>query len=220
MTTTSDEINEPGDRALVALVPPKSAAPPLRAPSPRLGPALLFLALVAIVVFGGLLITGLSGSHAAPRTPLGKLRGTSVPAMSAKDVLARISVGGNPPSDVASALVVPDRAVPTSFLRRPVNLDLYSGSVSLEVPFSARTVVTFYRLELAHLGWRVLRTDVSATGTGSTIYATFPSEDGFYWEVEVVVEPTPPSLSPALGGAGVAESSALTLHLVELNDQD
>lgn len=189
-------------------------------PGPRRGPALIVLAVVAFITVGGIALAVVSAPPKSSDKALGTLKGTPIPAVSAAKAVARIEVSGNPPIDVASALVLPQGARVTDVVRDPANLELFSGTIKLGTDFAPDKVVSFYKLELAHRGWKVLRTDATADGKGTTTFATFPSSDGFYWEVEVVVEPSSTSISPALGGGDATAGSKVSLQLIELNDQD
>jgi len=121
---------------------------------------------------------------------------------------------------VIDALVIPTNSTLTTYHRQAENLELFAGSITLSAPDQASDVVTFYRLELAHEAWKVTRTDATANGKGSELFATIAGSDGFYWELEVIVESSNPSVSPALGGGDATVASSVSLQLVELNDAD
>jgi hypothetical protein len=200
---------------------PVDAAPtPLMPNRPRRGPALIVLAVVAFITVGGIALAAISSPPKPSGKALGTLHGSSIPAVSAAKVVARVAVSGNPPTDVATSIVLPDTSSVTSIVRTPANLELFSGSINLNVEYASSDVTQFYRLELAHRGWKVLRTDASADGKGTTTFATFPSADGFYWELEVAVSSTSSAISPELGGGTATVGSKVSLQLVELNDQD
>ena len=219
--TTSDTTNGPGPDGHQLETASDAVEWMPRIPiRPRRGPALIVIAVVVVISAGGLTLAALSSPPKSSDTALGTLKGSSIPAVSAAKAMARIAVGGNPPADVATAIVLPDGATVSSVVRTPSNLELFSGSLKLTVPYAANKVVTFYRLELKHRGWKVLRTDASATGKGTTTFATFPSADGFYWELDVAVVSTSSAISPTLGGGSADTGSSVSLQLVELNDQD
>lgn len=189
--------------------------------TPRRGPAMIVLGVVAAISLGGFALAALSSPSKSTPADLGLLRGTSIAASSANAAVAEISVSGNPPQDVRASLVLPNHATIIGVTKHPQSLELYSGAVTVAAPYDVATLVTFYRLELVHRGWSVTRTDATATGHGTEIFATFPSKDGFYWEVELLVEPSAASsFSAALGGASMEASSHVELQLLELNDQD
>jgi hypothetical protein len=181
---------------------------------------LIFLAVVAVVALGGFLLAALSSSSKPPPAPIGKIAGANVAAASASSFIAKIAVAGEPPPNVIDAIVVPADSTLSSTHRQPENLELFAGSITLSAPDQASDLLTFYRLELAHEKWKLTRTDATANGKGSELFATIAGSDGFYWELEVIVESSNPSVSPALGGDDATVSSSVSLQLVELDDAD
>ncbi len=185
----------------------------------RTGPALVVVAIALAVVLGGFALAlaggGVKGTGGAVLDPI---RGVSLPARTAAPVIARISRGGEPPADVTAALVVPATATVARAERPAPAVNLYSGTVTLSVPAGEREVATFFRHELVHGHFAVLAVDATSDGRGTKIFAKFPSRDGFYWEVVVVVRPTATSISPAL--VGDAATSTVSLTVFELDDAD
>lgn len=218
--TTPDETSDGPSATTATMSAAESIVSLPTRPAPRRGPALIFLGVVALISIGGLALAGLTTGPKSTSSELGALSGTPILATSAEVALSRIAVSGNPPADVRSALVLPERASILVVTKHPENIELYSGKLTIAAPYTARALVNFYRLELAHRGWRVNRTDATANGRGTAIFATFPSSDGFYWEVETLVEPGSSTFSAALGGGSVEASSHVELQLLELNDQD
>jgi hypothetical protein len=199
------------------------SAPEIQRPAPqfpRKGPALIFLAVVAFVSLGGFLLAALSSTPKTPPAPLGKVAGSKIAAASASSFISKIAVAGEPPENVIEALVVPAGATLSSAHREAENLELFAGSVTLLAPDQPSDLVSFYRLELTHEKWKVTRTDATLDGKGSELFATIGGSDGFYWELEVTVESSNPSVSPALGGGDATVASSVSLQLVELDDAD
>jgi hypothetical protein len=187
---------------------------------PRKGPALIFLGVVAVVSLGGFLLAALSSSPKTPPAPLGQVAGSNVAAASASSFISKIAVAGEPPANVTEALVVPAGSTLISSHREAENLELFAGSVTLLAPDQPSDLVNFYRLELTHEKWKLTRTDATLDGKGSELFATIGGSDGFYWELEVTVESSNPSVSPALGGGDATVASSVELQLVELDDAD
>jgi hypothetical protein len=186
----------------------------------RKGPALVFLALVAVVAIGGFAIAIVgSGQKQSGGASLGRLRGVELGARSAAAIVRRIATDGNPPADVTRALVVPADSTVTSARPPGAAVILYSGTVQLSVAHSASQVVTFFKRELVHDHWTVLAVDSTAGGDGTRIFAKIGSSDGFYWEVGVGVTPVTTSITPALSG-GSAPASTVSLTVFELDDAD
>lgn len=215
--TLDDTTNSPRSDSPDAAVPAAPQFAPIR---PRRGPALIVIGVVLVITIGGLALAAISTPPKPSGTPLGTIHGSTISAISAAKALDRIAVSGNPPADVATAIVLPDVSTITGVVRTPANLELFSGTINLSVADKTTNVAKFFQLELAHRGWKVLKTDATADGKGTKTFATFASGDGFYWEVEVAVEPTSSAISPELGGGNAAAGSKVSLQLVELNDQD
>jgi hypothetical protein len=219
-TTSADDSPAPDGAGPPACEPTGPGQSTYVRQQPGRGPALIFLGLIAVIALGGITLALLSSNSTPPPATLGTLKGSTIAASSAAKFLSKIAVSGEPPANVSGALVVPAGATLSSFQKVTENLELFAGSVTVASADQPSAVVTFYRLELAHEGWKVTRTDATATGKGTEVFATIAGSDGFYWEVEVIVESTNPSVSPALGGGDASATSSVSLQLVELNDED
>lgn len=188
---------------------------------PRLAPALVVLAL-AIGISGAGTIFALVGTDAppAPAVHPGDVVGhTGLSVASADHDFKSVTNNGEPPADVLSAVVVPAGSRLTDSARVGGGLELYDARVTIHVDAKPSSVIAFYTHELRALGWT--NRSVSATGTdGTELLGEHASADGYYWELGVVVNRATTSLSPALGGASVAEASAVELRLFEVNDAE
>lgn len=210
-TTQSDTTASP--------VPDPAAAVVVTPVRPRTGPALVVVGVAAAVVAGGVALAIAGGTHTGTGgQPLRPLPGVAIAPRSAAPLLARIARGGEPPADVARALVVPADATVTRALRPAPAVSLYSGTVTMSVPASVASVTTFFRRELASRHFSVLAVDATTDGRGTRIFARFPSSDGFYWEAAVEVQPAAASITPALGGAEATSTASLTVF--EVDDAD
>ncbi len=185
----------------------------------KIGPALIILAIVGIVSIGGFVLAALGsgGSKAPTRSNGARPAGGLLPSSAARD-LARISSNGNPPADIVAALVVPSAATLRSTANADGGLGLFDRSLDLRADASVAQLVAFYTSELTGHGWKIAAIDSTADGKGRAIYATHPSEDGYYWEVGARIEPLNPSLSPALAGAAVTQAASLVLRLFQVDD--
>jgi hypothetical protein len=196
-------------------------APVFAGGRPRLGPALVLLA-VAIVISGAGAIFALLGTSGppAPAVHPGVLVGrTGLSVASATADFKSVTAGGEPPADILSALVVPAGSRLTNAAIVGSGLELYDARVTIHVDAKTSRVLSFYRDELRALGWTD-RTSSQTAQRGTELLAEHPSSDGFYWEVGVVVNRATTSVSPALGGASVAAASAVELRLFEVNDAE
>jgi hypothetical protein len=186
---------------------------------PSLGPALVVVALVlGITAAAAGLALAAGGSRGAGGASVGRIRGLALSARAATPIIRRIAEGGEPPPDVARALVVPAGSVVASARRPPPALNLYSASFGIDVPAPEGEVSTFFRRELAHDHWQVLAEDATPNGRGSKLFARIGSSDGYYWEVEVLVQPVASSFSTSLAGASAVTRASISL--VELGDAD
>lgn len=187
---------------------------------PRLGPALVVVAL-AIVISGAGAIFAIVGSNspAAPAAhPGSKVGSTGLAVASAARDFDTVTSGGEPPKDVLSALVVPAGSRLTDAVRVGGGLELYDAHVTIRVDASPARVLSFYRDELRSLGWTHRSSSTGISGGGTELLGQHASSDGFYWEVGVEVTRAHTSLSPALGGASVEEASTVDVRLFEVND--
>lgn len=186
-------------------------------------PALVFVGLAAFVGIGGFAMAAIQ-SHpgsSAPPPSAQAVKGSSLAAVSAKALLRPILRAGEPPSDISGALVVPAGSKPTGS-SCGAGLSLYDCVTRFSVRARPSEVVSFFRTELRHEGWKILAVDATAgKGNGTVVYAQRGSSDGYYWEVGARVDPVTPSISPALsGGSQAAPTSAVSLRVVERNDAD
>lgn len=212
---------EPGDPSAPtrATLSDEPASPVAAFPKPRMGPALIVVGIAVLIVGSGatLALVG-SPKHAVAGAPLGTLQGQHLGASSAAPILRRITQAGQPPRDVTAAVVVPAASTVTT-VTTSSGIGLYSASVTLSVPAGSKSVISFYRAELAHDGWSGVSVDAAVTGPGTEVLAKRPASDGFYWGIGVDVKPSAPSLSPALAGSSAATpTSTVSLTLYEIDD--
>jgi hypothetical protein len=187
----------------------------------RSGPALLIVGIVLVITVGGGLLAVLGSSPKTTSASLAAPPGMSLDAARAAPLIASIGSGGEPPSDITAALVVPADARLTAHHVSDAGIDLFDGTVDLSTSASRTAVVAFYRYELKHLGWDITLVTASATGSGTQIYALHPSADGYTWEVGVLVEDANGAISSALGGdAAPRPTSSVALRLIERDDAD
>ena len=198
------------------------ATPPVGGPrAVKRGPALVVVGIVAVIGVGGFALAAIGGrpGSSAPPATARRLPGVALSAVPASGVLRSIARSGEPPRDIAGALVVPVGTRQTGH-SCPPSVELYDCTVHLAVAARPSEVVAFYRAELRHEGWTVLAVDAT-TGSGTEIYAQRGSNDGFYWEVGVRVDSATPSITPALSGGGqTAPTSTVSLRVLERNDPD
>jgi hypothetical protein len=176
------------------------------------------LGIVAVITIGGGLLATLgAGPHVGPGQ-LASPPGLGLPADHAASALAPIAVAQQPPPDIVAALVVPAGSVVTAHKRPSASLGLYDGSITFSVPAPVARTAAFYTFELRHEGWHIADT-VSGVSGGTNIYALHDSNDGYTWEVGVLIEGRHGAVTPALDGGGApAETSSVELRVIERDD--
>jgi hypothetical protein len=187
----------------------------------RKGPALIIIAIVAVVCIIGFVIAALGGKTQQTTTSVGKtVPGTGIDVAAGGPLFKPVTSGGDPPSDVLAALPVPADSTVTSH-ELGDGLELYSGTITLSAPYSTGNDLTFYKYELKRNGWSFSGPAASPNGGGTEVFGTRASSDGYYWEVGVVISGANPSLAPALnGGATPAGASTISLTVFERDDAD
>jgi hypothetical protein len=215
------DLHEPDAAALVTGAPAEAPELPWRPGRVRRGPALLIVGIVAFISIGGFILAAIGSRPGQTAVPIGGVvAGTRIaPAASAPD-FRPIDSGGEPPSDILSALVVPAGSRVTSTSLESADLSLYSGMVVLSDDAGIDGLITFYEAEFARQHWQVSGPDAAASGSGEELFATKASSDGYYWEVGVDVSDATPSITPALNGDTTEDVSTVSLTLFERDDDD
>lgn len=187
----------------------------------RRGPALIVVGVVLVISILGFLLAALGSGPSHSNAPSGGVvRGTGLSPSPAASFFSVVRSGGDPPSDVLGALVVPAGSTATSHEISDAGVGLYDATVTLGVAAARSDIVSFYKSELKVEGWQISGPDATADGKGTELFGTHPSGDGYYWEVGVKVEGSNPSITPALNGDTPAGSSSLSLRLFEVDDAD
>lgn len=178
--------------AVTAPGPTMGRAPGRRAvPSARPALVVVGIAAVLVLLFGiGAALTGSSppSKPAAPAT--GPVRGTTLRAEAATAALRPIERPGTPPSDVLHSIVLPVGS--TAVWSKPWNGGTqFSAKMAFRLPSSQAAVVGFYRTELQARGWSISSVGPARGQKNATeVLAQRASNDGWYWEIGVVVSPT------------------------------
>jgi hypothetical protein len=216
----------------------KAPLPPVRS-GPGLRPALIVLGIAVVLVVGFSIGELLSGGPAkpgpaAPSVPT-KVKGTSLLAVSGRAALRPIEGPGEPPGNILRAVALPDGACRVS-AEPDDGGGQYDAQVQFSMPASQGSVIDFYRAEVPALGWQVFSTGSAFDRPGSVeVLAKKAGDDGWYWEMGVVVSPTTFGSSSggscggsstggqstgAAGAAGGGDTTRFTLRLFQVSDQD
>jgi hypothetical protein len=181
---------------------------------------MIVVGIVAVVSIGGALLAILGAGPKVAPGAISSPPGLGVPADRAESALQPIIVGLEPPSDIVDSLVVPAGSQVVSHTNPTASLSLYDGEITFDVPIVTKTIVAFYTYELRRQGWRISATDAGPNG-GTDIYALRNSEDGYTWEVGVLIDDQSGAITPALGGgAEPAKTSSVQLRLIERDDEE
>ncbi len=164
------------------------------------GPALVVLGIAVLIVVIGLIAAAVSsgsgtpGGTSAPRPslrPVTLADGTIVPLVAATTDLRALEFQGDPPPDILDYLAVPAGSRITGTVNDDLSAELYDRTASFETDQAGDVIVDAYKAALSRLGWRVI---YSGPGTrrgrsGTEVLAKRGSNDGYDWEVGVVVSP-------------------------------
>ncbi|HXW34826.1 MAG TPA: hypothetical protein VEJ87_09635 [Acidimicrobiales bacterium] len=186
-------------------------------PSTRL--ALIVLGITGAIFIVGFLVEWLGSGSPPPTAPsVRQASGVGVKAVAGEALLQKITVAGQPPSDVLGAVVVPEgtSVVPGSAVNSGV--ETYDRSIQLTAPTSQATVISFYKAELRAEGWSSVQQAQPATGNAAgsvEVLGKRGASDGNYWEIGAIVVPT----TFSGGSSGAAESTKFTLRLFVVSDE-
>jgi hypothetical protein len=179
-------------------------------------PALIVLglALVILVVFS----LGSAFSHTAvtpTKAPKGStaVKGSPLRATSAQAGLSPIEQDGQPPANVLAAITLPVGAVRVS-TTNPGQGNTFDQSVEFSVHASEATVLAFYKIELHHFGWRTVTSGPASHQAGQQIVGQIAGEDGFYWQLGVVVSPS------TFSANGTVDVTEFDLRVLQVGDYD
>jgi hypothetical protein len=188
--------------------------PPPR-PNFSMKPALIVgaLAVVILVIFSlGAAMTHTPLTPAKAPTGSVAVKGSSLRAVSAQKQLSVIESDGQPPANVLAATTLPVGAV------RGVATNLGQGStydqqVDFTIDASEQAVLSFYKTEMGDLGWRTVTSGAATHQAGRQIVGQIAGEDGFYWQLGVVVSPS------TFTNGGTTDVTGFELRLLQVGDE-
>jgi hypothetical protein len=179
-------------------------------------PAMLVGALAVVIVVAFSVGAVLTRTAAPPaRLPHGPrtVPGSALRAVAAKPQLSVIEHDGEPPANVLNAIALPAGSARGSW-SNPGLGSTFDEEVSFSVDASEAAVLGFYKTELKRLGWRVVSSGAATRQPGSQVVAQIAGDDGFYWQLGVVVSPS------TFTGSGTTDVTRFTLQLLQVQDQD
>ncbi len=178
-------------------------------------PALLVgaLAVVILITFSvGAALTKSATPQAHTPTGPSRVPGSSLLAVSATRGLSVIKHDGEPPANVLAAITLPQGAV-RGASANPGLGSTYDQEVTFSVNASEATVLGFYTTELKRLGWRTVTSGAATNQPGRQIVGQIPGDDGFYWQLGVIVSPS------TFSASGTTDITRFTLRVLQVDDQ-
>jgi hypothetical protein len=149
---------------------------------------------LAVVIIATFVTLGLVSSHQppAPRTaPPSPVSGSSLQAQPATTLLAPIVTGGDPPTNVVDAVVVPAGAVRLRSQNDTAGAGRYDAHIVLRTGSSQAALLAFFDAEMPHLGWQVFDRGGALHDPGAQeVLGRLAGSDGNYWEMGAVVDAT------------------------------
>lgn len=192
----------------------RTPTPPPR-PSFTMRPALIVggLAVVILLVFslGAALTHTANGQPKIPDTA-SKVPGSSLLAINARAALAPIETAGQPPANVLDAIPLPKGARPGSS-SNPGEGSTYDQEINFTLDASEEAVLVFYRQEFHALGWKTVTRGAADHQPGQQIVGQLAGDDGFYWQLGVIVAPS------TFGASGTGDVTRFTLRVLQVQDQ-
>jgi hypothetical protein len=183
-----------------------------------LRPAMIVLGLAVLILglFAGLAVVTSHGnapvqSSTAPRA----VPGSPLLAVPAARVLSAIVDGGEPPSDIINAVLVPKDAVLISHQDNSASAGQFDSQVVVRSTASQGALLTFFASAMKEQGWQVYDRGPAANDPGATeVLGKLAGTDGWYWVMGAVIAPT--SFGP---GAPAGGQTDVTIRLYQESDQ-
>jgi hypothetical protein len=179
-------------------------------------PALVVLGLAIFILLVFSLGSAFSHTSVAPtKAPKGTsaVKGSSLRAVNAQAGLKPIEQDGQPPANVLAAITLPVGAVRTSSTN-PGEGNTYDQKVQFSVDASEAAVLGFYKAELAHFGWKTVTSGPATHQAGQQIVGQIAGEDGFYWQLGVVISPS------TFVDNGTVDETQFSLEILQVGDDD
>jgi hypothetical protein len=143
-----------------------------------------------------------------PRT----VKGSSLKAVAAAPSLAVIEQDGEPPVNILDAITLPVGAV-RGATSDPGAGSSYDQQVQYTLDASQEAVLTFYRTELGAFGWRTVTSGAALHQTGQQIVGQLAGDDGYYWQLGVIVAPS------TFSASGTTDITHFTLRVLQVDDE-
>ncbi len=184
---------------------------------PGMKPALFVvgLAVVLVVVFSiGELLTSSPGRQAPPAQRATAVRGSSLLAVPANELLKPIVQPGEPPPDILDAVVLPQGSAPLTH-QNNAGTGQYDEQMDFRTTADEAALVGFFRTTMAAQGWRIFSTGPAFHLSGGVeVLGQKAGSDGWYWQMGAIVAPTTFAKTASATG-----STRFTIRLFQVPDE-
>jgi hypothetical protein len=183
-----------------------------------LRPAMIVLGL-AVLILGLFSLLGLVTSTQTPpvrtSTSPDVVSGTSLLAVPGARVLSVIVQGGEPPSDIINAVLVPKGAVRISSHDNSASAGQFDSQIGLRSDASQGALLTFFAAAMRQQGWQIFDRGPAANDPGADeVLGKLAGSDGWFWEMGAVIPPT--TFGP---GAPAGGQTDFTVRLFQQPDE-
>ena len=105
--------------------------------------------------------------------------------------LRSITVNGEPPANIVSAVSVPQGAVVVSHINNTAAVGQYDAQVTLRVDASQGALHTYFATVMKKQGWQIFSQGPASHDPGGIeVLGKQAGDDGFFWEMGATVQPT------------------------------
>ena len=133
--------------------------------------------------------------------------------MSAQKGLSGIEGNGQPPANILAAIMLPVGAV-SGQATNPGQGSSFDQQVQFTVDASQAAVLGFYRAQVHDLGWKTVTSGAASHQAGQQIVGQLAGDDGFYWQLGVVVSPS------TFSASGTVDVTRFSLRVIQIGDDD
>jgi hypothetical protein len=182
-----------------------------------LRPAMVVLGLAVLILGLFAVLALVTSNHNAPVRTSGAphaVAGTSLRAVPGTHVLSAIVQGGEPPSNIINAVLVPEGTVRISKQNNSGSADQYDSQVGLRADASQGALLSFFAAAMHEQGWQVFDNGPAANNPGAVeVLGKLAGTDGWYWEMGAVIPPTTFGAGAPAGGR-----TDFTIRLFQIPD--
>jgi hypothetical protein len=201
--------------------PGTRSGPPRRPPTPggfSIRPAMVVLGLAVLILVVFVTIGIVTTQTPAPvrhtTVPLA-VAGSSLKAEAAATLLAPITTGGEPPTNILNAVLVPAGSVRVSHQNTSDGSGQFDAQVSFRTDATQAEVLSFFATVMKQQGWQVFDQGPAANATDTLeVLGKLAGTDGYYWEMGATIPPT--TFGP---GAPPTGSTPFTVRLFQQDDE-